>query len=764
MSGHTDDQPPFGKSEPDAATHAGHEDNVGDTGDAGDAGFSTSGRRDSADAGAATDGGDAAAADDADDSENDPSPFGNSGEQGNEKAKQGGRRTQTQLLLDLAKAATLAHTVDEVGLARYPMQGHIETTELESRRFKQWLRYLYYKETGSAPQDKALNGAIGTLISRAVFDGPEVKTFIRVGFSDEATWYLDLGSADWSAIEITATGWRRVISPPVWFIRPADMQALPLPISGGSVEALRPFMNLRKRVRPVQAAKGERLRKRKAAANRAASEMDVGPDDDFILSIGFITCAFHPSISYPTMVLIGPQDAGKTTEERVHQRVMDPCLSETRELPTDPREIAVGAQRHWIQPYDNTSPFSDKINDALCRLATGGSRIDRELYTNGGEFLFQSRRPVILTGILDIVTRADLVSRAWIRELVSIPDEERKLEAEIWDAFAAAHPGILGSFLDALVHGLNQPAIRPRKLTRMADAVAWVSRCEASFGWAPGTFNEVCERNAANNLNILLGNDPVIEAIRNLMDDLPANPDGSKLWEGFTEGLLAALRKKLGDGAYRSRGLPTRTNVLSGCLRRAAPALRKIGITAYTWHTRKGSKVILFTPGPELGKRDHSAQTPSSARAARASQTPGPTAGEESGANFQKTPSPASPASHSDLNQNVTKSARDGGDDEGTKNGGSSAAIVTPENAVLAAETPPRSSQEGGFGASERHHRHNGNDENSIKSNNGDDGDGSDCVFRRLAPHTSPAESASAPPPPASSNHKAKKSTVRGRI
>jgi hypothetical protein len=596
-----------------------------------------------------------------------------SGHNGDEK------RTQTQILLELAKDATLAHTADQVGLARYPMNGHIETAELESKRFKQWLRYLYYKETGSAPQSKSLDGAINTLIARAVFDGPEVATYIRVGFSDQTTWYLDRGGPDWSAIEITAAGWRLVASPPVWFIRPADIQALPEPSHGGSIEALRPFMNLRKQARPVRAVAAAKRRRRKA---NGADETDgaVGADDDFVLSIGWMLCTFHPSISYPTMVLIGSQDAGKTTEERVHQRVMDPCVSETRELPTDPKEIAVGAQRHWIQPFDNSSPFKDNVNDALCRLATGGSRIDRELYTNGGEFLFHSRRPVILTGILDIVTRADLVSRAWIRELVSIPDEERRLDTEIWADFSLAHPSILGAFLDAVVHGLGQPMIRPRKLTRMADAIVWVSRCEAAFGWAPGTFNAACERNAANNLNILLGNDPVIEAVRTLLADLPPGPDGSKLWEGLTESLLAALRQKLGEGVYRSRGLPMRTNVLSGCLRRAAPALRKVGITAYTWHTMQGSRAVLFMAGPETGLRNHSAQTPSSARAVRASQSAGETAEEVGVSKSAKTPSLSSSSSYGKQNQEVTKYPDDDDDDEVVENGGLSADIVMPKS------------------------------------------------------------------------------------
>jgi hypothetical protein len=56
--------------------------------------------------------------------------------------------------------------------------------------------------------------------------------------------YLDLADEFWRCIEIGANGWRIAEDPPVRFRRSAGMQRLPLPLRGGSIEALAPFLNL----------------------------------------------------------------------------------------------------------------------------------------------------------------------------------------------------------------------------------------------------------------------------------------------------------------------------------------------------------------------------------------------------------------------------------------------------------------------------------------------------------------------------------------
>src|ERR1700704_5822244 len=44
-----------------------------------------------------------------------------------------------------------------------------------------------------------------------------------------------------------------------------------------------------------------------------------------------------------------------------------------------------------------------RISDALCRLASGGSLLVRQLYTDDTEVLFQAARPALLNGIEDVI-------------------------------------------------------------------------------------------------------------------------------------------------------------------------------------------------------------------------------------------------------------------------------------------------------------------------------------------------------------------------
>ena len=75
--------------------------------------------------------------------------------------------------------------------------------------------------------------------------GPEHQVCLRIGERDGAV-YIDLGDAQWRAIEVTAGEWRVIDQAPVKFIRSAAMRALPLPEDGGVIEQeLRDLVNVR---------------------------------------------------------------------------------------------------------------------------------------------------------------------------------------------------------------------------------------------------------------------------------------------------------------------------------------------------------------------------------------------------------------------------------------------------------------------------------------------------------------------------------------
>ncbi len=86
------------------------------------------------------------------------------------------------------------------------------------------------------------------------------------------------------------------------------------------------------------------------------------------------------------------------------------------------------------------------------------------------------------------MTRPDLADRAIFLTLEPIPEERRRPEAELWAAFEAERPGILGALLDAVVQGLRRlPETRLDKLPRMADFALWATACETAL-WPAGTF------------------------------------------------------------------------------------------------------------------------------------------------------------------------------------------------------------------------------------------------------------------------------------
>src|SRR6266852_8764625 len=105
------------------------------------------------------------------------------------------------------------------------------------------MRRTYYQATGDAPSAAAMRSALDLLEVRAQFDAPERGVNIRVA-EHAGRLYLDLADEHWRAVAIGPDGWRVLGCPPVRFRRSLGMLPLPVPERGGSIETLRPFLNL----------------------------------------------------------------------------------------------------------------------------------------------------------------------------------------------------------------------------------------------------------------------------------------------------------------------------------------------------------------------------------------------------------------------------------------------------------------------------------------------------------------------------------------
>ncbi len=478
-----------------------------------------------------------------------------------ESGEVGGRGpTQSDILIELAQTAELFHAPDGTGFADLDINGHRETWPIRAKGFRRWLARRFFEATGGAPSSEALQSALNVIEAKAHFDAPERTVHVRVAGLD-GRLYLDLGDETWRAVEIDVAGWRVIDNPPVRFRRAAGMQPLPTPVAGGSVEALRSFLNVRS-------------------------------DADFVLVVAWALACLRNRGPYPVLVLSGEQGSAKSTFSAILRALLDPNTAPLRALSREDRDLFIAASNGHVLAFDNVSGLPAWISDTLCRLATGGGFAVRQLYSDQDEVLFDAARPVILNGIEDIVTRPDLADRALFLTLEPISEERRRPEQELWAAFEAERPRILGALLDAVAKGLAMlPQTRLDKLPRMADFALWATACETAL-WAPGTFWSAYCGNRDEAVEGVIEADPIASAVRAMMARRPE-------WTGTASELLGALAEMAGERLAKSKTWPETPRALAGRLRRAATFLRKVGIEiGFEREGRARTRIIRITTGP----------------------------------------------------------------------------------------------------------------------------------------------------------------------
>ena len=242
-----------------------------------------------------------------------------------------------------------------------------------------------------------------------------------------------------------------------------------------------------------------------------------------------------------------------------------------RALPREDRDLFIAASNGHVLAFDNVSGLPAWISDTLCRLATGGGFAVRQLYSDQDEVLFDAARPVILNGIEDIVTRPDLADRAVFLTLEPIPEERRRPEQELWAAFEAERPRILGVLLDAVAKGLascRAPSSKSCRAWRISRL--WATACETAL-WPSGTFWSAYCGNRDEAVEGVIDADPIAAAVRAVMATRTE-------WTGTASDLLGALAEMAGERVAKSKTWPDSPRALAGRLRRAATFLRKIGI------------------------------------------------------------------------------------------------------------------------------------------------------------------------------------------
>jgi hypothetical protein len=151
---------------------------------------------------------------------------------------------------------------------------------------------------------------------------------------------------------------------------------------------------------------------------------------------------------------------------------------------------------------------------------------------------------VILTAIEEVITRGDLMDRAFVVRLRSIPQQDRKTDDDLQETFATARPRLLGALLDAAVTAFtNVQAVKKRKLAlpRLADLAQWATAAGDELDLPDGkTFLEVFDVEHARASASIIEADVITEPLKRLIDS-------AGVWIGYPIQLLEELRNHAND-------------------------------------------------------------------------------------------------------------------------------------------------------------------------------------------------------------------------
>ena len=444
--------------------------------------------------------------------------------------------------MKIASIATLFRDDGNKTYAAVPVSGHIEVHANYSTSFGQWLLREYRGQMkGRMPTAEALKTARDGLDAVAAV-GPIERVFLRVG-EVGGNIDIDMGDPDYRAIEINSRGWRIVDSQLVRFRRSDGMKPLPVPVCGGNLKDLRPFLNI--------------------------------PDDEFCLMVGWLASCLSPQGPYPVLALIGEQGCGKSTLAEIAKRLVDPQKVLRSSPPKTAHDLAISADNRWVLSYENLTTLPQWMSDMICMCSTKGAYSTRSLYKNRDEELFDFQRPVILNGISDFITEhADLTDRCVFLHMPPIPRTNRRSEKEFWAQFDAAVGIFFGALLDAVAGGLaKQSETAGLSVPRMADFALFAEAVWRGLGHPDNEFVDAYSDNRKDAIASVLEDSPVGVAVMKLMD---ARTEASI---GTATELLEALNGLVSEKVQKSKRWPKRPNTLSNALWKISPSLRENGIS-----------------------------------------------------------------------------------------------------------------------------------------------------------------------------------------
>lgn len=303
-----------------------------------------------------------------------------------------------------------------------------ENFPVGSMRTREYINALYFRAFKKPINKTALEEVIDTLKWTANFDGKGYDIHLRVGHKEGKVYLENTGDSS------------------LKFLKTLTMGDMPKPKHGKSLDVLRRYLNIY--------------------------------DEDWPLIKGLVLTHFMPDGPYPVGVFLGPQGSAKSTNQSIILNIADPrpniAMGRYR-LPRNENDLVIMAKRNRVLGFDNVSTIPEWLSDSICILSTGGNLLRRRLYTDDDMIAYGQKKPVLLNGIGDIVTRPDLLDRSIVIECPYL--QGYKTEHQLYAEYREDLPYILGAVLDLSQKAMdNFETVRDvDDSVRMSDALRWVT-------------------------------------------------------------------------------------------------------------------------------------------------------------------------------------------------------------------------------------------------------------------------------------------------
>jgi hypothetical protein len=428
--------------------------------------------------------------------------------------------------------------------------------------FNAWTSLLFWKAEGKAIGSEARSSATSILIGLAS-EGKKYKLFNRVAPAENGGIWLDMTDNSGRAIKVAATGWEVVNNPPIIFRRSLHQQPILMPAKMSLTEA-------------------------RQNINLVFKYLNLKNDDDKLMYICYIVSCLYPEIPHPIPIISGPQGSAKSWFLRITRRLIDPSINELLTVAKDEDTTALQLYQNYCAYYDNISYFPTWLSDLMCKAVTGAAITKRKLYTDDEEIIWQFLRCLAINGINIPAKNGDLFQRSIPFEMAVIPDDERKLEAQIIADFDNDKSVILGAILTLLAEAIR---ILP-KINVVSPRMADFNRCGCAIAEALGKtkedFQKVYKRKMDLQTEETINADPVASAFYDFcqyhfskIQAVGKTP--VKNWNGKPSQLFKEFMEFVySEGIKTDKFFPTAPNAFMRRINRAKISLLELGYEVVT--------------------------------------------------------------------------------------------------------------------------------------------------------------------------------------